>query len=60
MKTEELLRRQAAEHSTRVDHWPWLVPEHNAVELVALFAGVFQEDGTVIPSPGYSQIIHPV
>ena len=51
-KTEELLRRQAAEHSTRADHWPWLLPEHNAIEHVALFEGIILEDGSTIPDIG--------
>ena len=50
MKTEVLLWRQAEENSTRVDQWPWLVPDHNpGVKIVTLFEGVIQEDGTVIP-----------
>ena len=50
MKTEELLKRMAAVKATRKDQCPWLVPENNPiVDTMTLFAGVFQEDGTVIP-----------
>jgi len=52
MKTEELLRRQAAEHSIRVDHRPWLVPGHPDDVVVTLFEGIILEDGSTIPDIG--------
>lgn len=52
MKTEELLRRLDAENSTRVNHWPWLVPGHPDDVVVTLFEGIILEDGSTIPDIG--------
>lgn len=52
MKTEELLRRLAAENSTRVDNWPWLLPEHNGVEIATLFEGLIMEEGSIVQHKG--------
>ncbi len=52
MKTEELLRRQAAEISARVDHLPWLLPEHNRVEIVTPVEGLIREDGSGVQHKG--------